>query len=441
MKHVFRMSWLLLLLATASSVVRAEAPNSKVPSALSDYVRRPEPDFAWKLASESATDDGTVYHLELTSQKWQDIVWKHALMVYEPRQIDHPGHMLLFVTGGSIGRKPGRDDVQRGLQLARLCGARVAVIHQVPNQPLMGGRKEDDLITETWLKFLKTGDPTWPLLFPMVKSAVKAMDALEQFVESQGGQKPDGFVITGASKRGWTSWLTPVAEKRIVGTAPIVIDTLNFTKQMKYQMARWGKYSEQIVDYTSKGLVRPSGEPKTPREKQLWRMMDPFTYRKQLTLPKLLIVGTNDRYWTVDAMNNYWDDLVGGKHVLQVPNAGHGLDGGVEHALTTLAVFFRHCAAGRQLPAFSWKYGNGNKRMTLSLSAGVAPVEARLWTASSRTEDFRESRWESKPLEGSDKNYTGTIPVPGSGHAALFGELRFKFESLSYSLTTQVFRD
>ena len=432
----------LLLLGwfSAVAVVAAEeSTNYPIPSALDDYVSRSEDVFAWKIADKRKLDEGILYDVDLTSQTWQGIVWKHVLRIHEPAKLDHPRHVLLFVTGGSIGRRPGNEDAAMGFNLAKLTGARVATLHQVPNQPLFDGRTEDDLITETWLRYLETGDANWPLLFPMVKSAVKAMDAVEAIARSQWNGSVDGFVITGASKRGWTSWLTPAADKRVIATAPIVIDVLNFRPQMKHQLDTWGEYSEQIHDYTSKGLIKEGDE--TPREIQLRHMMDPYGYRRRLALPKLLINGTNDPYWVVDAMKLYWDDLPGLKYVLQVPNAGHGLEGGRDLAFGTLAAFFRHAAAGTEPPKLAWTHSQPDGRLTLTVESSSKPKAARLWVAHSQDKDFRKSKWDSRPLAERDGRFVGTVARPDQGHVAFYCELQFDLDGLPYSLCTLVTRE
>jgi PhoPQ-activated pathogenicity-related protein len=193
-----------LCLFASTGIAEDNNAIANVPVEIYQYVDRAEPDFAWELKDTTQLGENKIYRLELTSQKWQDIVWKHNLIVYEPTNIVHKEHVMLFINGGgmdSVGKTPKIGDLAMGVALANFSGARIATLHQVPNQPLMGGKKEDDLITETWLKYLETGDATWPLLFPMTKSAVKAMDALEQFSEKQFQQEIKGFVITGASKR------------------------------------------------------------------------------------------------------------------------------------------------------------------------------------------------------------------------------------------------
>lgn len=425
----------------APQLVQAQPPTvvaEAVPTALADYVNLPDNSFAWKLNSKSELALGRIYDLELISQTWMDMPWKHVFMIYEPQKVVHQEHVLLFITGGSQQSKPNEESRQMGLMLATLTGARIAMLHQVPNQPLLGGRKEDDLITDTFLFYLATGDKRWPLLFPMVKSAVKAMDAVEQIAAQEWQQPVKGFVVTGASKRGWTTWLAAATDKRVVGIAPLVIDTLNFQKQMDHQIATWGKYSEQIEDYTRKGLVqRMHDEKRDP----LWKWVDPYTYRGQLGLPKLLVNGTNDRYWTVDALNNYWDDLPGTKYIRYVPNAGHNLKGGREGALTTLAVFFQHVASKKPLPVLKWEHTTVADGLQLKMKSDVAPTAVRLWVAASDTKDFRESEWKPQTLETKDGEFLGQVLKPKSGHVALYGELQYQSGLLEYSLSTQLRRE
>ncbi|WP_339735015.1 PhoPQ-activated protein PqaA family protein [uncultured Gimesia sp.] len=429
----------LLAITVGTSIFAAENSNvpastkeaREIPDAFFKYIQRDEPAYKWELHDSFSHEGVTAYPVELTSQTWQGMTWKHWLYIFEPDNIRINNKVLLFVTGGSNGSRPSEKRLHPAFLLAKTTGARVALLTQVPNQPLFDGKKEDDLITETWLRYLKTGDESWPLLFPMAKSAVKAMDAIQEIALEKRNTVIDGFVITGASKRGWTSWLTPVVDKRIIATAPIVIDTLNFREQMKHQIATWGKYSVQIIDYTSKGLIVEGEE--NQREKNLRRMMDPYTYRNHLKLPKLIINGTNDPYWVVDAMRFYWSDLVGPKYILQVPNAGHNLGEGVEYALQTIGAFFIHAATGKELPTMEW---DNSTDYELKLTCQSKPTQVRLWSAHSDNKDFRNSKWTSSEIN-SDKNvYLAKINKPEKGHIAYYLEAIYTINQIPYSLCT-----
>jgi predicted metalloprotease with PDZ domain/PhoPQ-activated pathogenicity-related protein len=421
------------LLAVLLSGLLHATCGQRAHAGLDDYVKKPDGAFAWVLAGKLDTPAGTIISVKLTSQVWQGITWKHDLTVYEPREIAFPDAMLLFITGGDNQSTPGDDDHKRGFGLAQLCGARVAVLRQVPNQPLLGGKSEDELIAETFVRYLETKNEDWPLLFPMVKSAVRAMDALQAWAKEHGRPAVSQFVVAGGSKRGWTTWLTGAVDDRVKAIAPMVIVMLNLGKQGPNQLEVWGAYSEQIHDYVERGLME---KVETPTGTNLWRMVDPFTYRDRLTKPKLLINGTNDRYWTQNALDFYWADLKGPKYLLEVPNAGHGLEVNRDWALSSLGAFFHAVVTDRTLPRLSWDRARGaDGDSTLTIHASPPPKTARIWTATSPTRDFRESRWEPSPLAPGE-TMTRHVPPPASGHVAYFGELEYQLDGVPYHLTT-----
>jgi PhoPQ-activated pathogenicity-related protein len=436
MRIAYVLPSLLLLITLDLSTAVAQDAATDIPTALQEYIAAKDDAFAWNIRGKDEKHGCVVYDIDLTSQEWQGITWKHAVSAFVPDGVRHTDIVLLFIMGGSNGNRPGEDDLAMGAKLASLAQMPVAMLYQVPNQPLLGDRKEDDLISETFLRYLATKDAKWPLLFPMAKSAVKAMDAIQEIAQQEHGASVERFVVTGGSKRGWTTWLSAVADDRVAGIAPIVIDTLNFRPQMKHQMETWGTYSEQIADYTSKGLVDVmEKQPEIP----LWRWVDPYTYRSELKLPKLLINGTNDRYWVIDALNLYWDDLVGPKHVFYVPNAGHGLDGGKEAALTTLAVFAQHVALGQSMPTLNWLHDDDGNRLRLSVRSDPAPKAVKLWVARSDDKDFRPDRWNASDVSANgDGAYVATVDKPATGHVAFFAEATYEFSPVDYRLSTQI---
>ena len=311
------------------------------------------------------------------------------------------------------------------------------MLHQVPNQPLLGGKTEDKLIAETFVRYLETKDEDWPFLFPMVKSAVRAMDAVQEMGEAERqARRHPKFVVAGASKRGWTTWLTGAVDKRVIAIAPMVIDTLNMKAQRAHSLEVWGKFSEQIDDYTSRGLTEKYDE---GDGKKLWMMVDPYSYRDRLTMPKLLINGTNDRYWTLDALNVYWDDLKGPKHVVYLPNAGHNLAVHRDYALNGVGALFRHAVANRPLPDLSWKHTDApDGRLRLEITSTVAPKSAQLWVATAPTRDFREAHWDSAPLPIEGTSIVAEIARPRTGYIALLGDLEYESEGLPFHLSTQI---
>ena len=242
---------------------------------------------------------------------------------------------------------------------------------QIPNQPLFGDRKEDDLIAHTFVEHLRTGDTTLPLLLPMTKGVVSAMDALQAFCATRLDREIERFVTLGASKRGWTSWLAAAVDPRVVATIPLVIDTLNIPEQMEHQIETWGEYSEQLADYESNGLLQDMD---APDRLALWQLVDPISYRDRLTAPKLSVIGTNDRYFALEAMNLYWDDLLPPKHVLYVPNSGHGVEDRAR-ALTGVAGYFRFVASGAALPAPEWTFETAGDRVRLTISSNGAATD------------------------------------------------------------------
>jgi PhoPQ-activated pathogenicity-related protein len=402
---------------------------------LTGYVTTDDPAYRWERLTHTDRHDGlTVYELALTSQVWQGTLWRHRLRVITPttRQ-PMPPLALLIISGSGDGAR----ELHEGALMARETGAPVAILHDIPNQPLFGDLVEDDLLAYTFVKFLETHDPTWPLLLPMVKGAVKAMDAVQAFLPHERQSHVSGFLISGASKRGWTAWLTPVVDARVKAIAPLVYDNLHLAQQLRHQRETWGHFSGQIAEYTERGLPQRllAGD---KGALALAAIVDPFTYRQRITVPKFIILGTNDRYWPLDALNLYYDALIGETYILYVPNAGHELGAGRAHALAGLTAFFQKSAGGLTFPKLTWQFNHEASTISLTLYADLQPRAVRVWIANSPTRDFRDATWEAFEMTPQPSGYVYTRDKPTEGAVALFGEAVYASGAGSFSLSTTV---
>ncbi|QVL32534.1 hypothetical protein KIH39_01040 [Telmatocola sphagniphila] len=408
---------------------------------LASYLKKPEPKYSWKLKSKTEVLIGTVYEIDMISQEWQGIVWDHTIAIIIPKNVKPTSTMLLFNTGGTFKVT----DAALALSLADKSKSPVAFLYGIPKQPLFDGLREDALISETFVRYLKSKDEDWPLLFPMVKSLIKAMDTVQAFAKEEWKFEVKSFLVSGASKRGWTSWLTGASgDPRVKAIAPLVIDMLNFSKQIPLQTASFGQPSEQIKDYTEKGLLNYA---QNPLGQKLWAMVDPYSYRDKVTIPKMLIHGTNDPYWPQEATNMYWNDLQGDKYLLYVPNAGHNLQQKTDdnprdlsRAVNSLAAYTRCIVYDKPMPKLNWEHKDGSKpgMYEVVVTSNVKPKAVRLWQVENATRDMRKSTWTESPINFSEGKSIGTVAAPQSGWKAFLAELEFEEEGNNFFLSTQL---
>ncbi|MBN1107794.1 MAG: PhoPQ-activated pathogenicity-like protein PqaA type [Bacteroidales bacterium] len=436
----FYLCFLVFTILMSGCSQKKEAVNPD--NALSHYLEKKDRTYSWELKETIEEDGFNTSILRLVSQEWRGIKWIHQLTIISPAEIT-TDCALLFIDGGSLKDgepkwKGSDNELLRVLAaLAVKNKAIVATIGQVPNQPLFDDLTEDELISFTLHNFRNDRDYTWPLLFPMTKSAVRAMDAVIEFAGKNNDHEINRFVVSGASKRGWTTWLTGAFDKRVTGVAPMVIDVLNMPVNLDYQKEVWGDYSIQIQDYVRLGLAQDLS---SPDGKDLAAMIDPYSYRKNLSMPKLIINGTNDEYWPVDAIKNYLDELPGEKFLYYEPNAGHDLGGG-EGALNTLSSFFYHEAYSHKHPVCSWEVSSDTLKSTLLINTTAVTVKANLWSCTSPDRDFRNDRFMSTEISNNDQTTLRLIVEhPESGYKAFYVELIFSDPAGgSFSQTTRMF--
>ena len=426
----------ILILSIAAAFLFAcqtkKAPEVQVTpeSALQSYLDNDDNSFKWEVQDSTQTEGARLYRIIFTSQTWRDTAWNHELTVIVPDSIKY-NDALLFITGGSISNsfQPNTHKWDESLtvgmsNLAKLNKAIVSIIWQVPNQPRYGGKTEDELISYTLHNFQNDSDYTWPLLFPMTKSAIRAMDAIQEFSANQLNSKVNQFVISGASKRGWTTWLTGAHDNRVKAIAPMVIDVLNMPVNIEYHKVTWGDYSIQIEDYVNLGIAQQVA---TPEGIKVVRMIDPYAYRKNLAMPKMILMGTNDEYWPVDAVKNYIDSIPGENYICYTPNAGHDL-GDKKTALGTLSAFFGTTISNGTYPKSDYSVTEENGKIRVKINATTDLLEdADMWSATSPDREFRDKTWNSVNLGKSNvSEFIHEVALPQTGFLAFYIDLKYK---------------
>lgn len=405
-------------------------------SALAQFVSNVDPEFAYSVIGSTPGDGYTVYLLNMTSQRWrteEEIspnLWNHWLTIVVPDVVlTDKAHLI--ITGGSMsGSPPDGDDLALFGPIALATGTPVAVLSQVPGQPLTAPdrpepMREDDLVAYTWKKAMETGDPTWAAYLPMTKAAVRGMDATEAFLGDVLGTSPTGFVVTGFSKRGATAWLTAAVDSRVEAVVPGVFNVLNMSQHIEDQFENYGSYAEAAGDYVDEEVLQ---EIRSPEGAFLTSIVDPLAYAEALTMPQYVLSATGDEFFVPDGSQLFIDELPGEATQRIIPNEGHSLEENLEVNLSALVAWYQAVLLDIPRPQISEEVqGDG----TLHVETDQAPLAALLWTATNAdTRDFRfdtiGAAWVPTPLEADeDGSYNVEVPEPADGYTAYLIEFAY----------------
>jgi len=455
-------------------------------TALDDYIKKADDSYSFNLDNTFVRSGYLRHDIDLTSQTWRvptevtqswkdpgddtQNQWDHKMTILQPEGVPSTTAILLIGGGSGPGSFISGSEELALAGSALLSNSVIVDLPMVPNQRLQFAgetftRTEDEIIAKTFKKFLAnspsdTNVDEWPLLLPMVKSAVSAMDATQAYMA--GLDEPvliDSFFIIGASKRGWTTWLTAAVEarpggpNRVSGIAPAVIDFLNIDESMRHHRKAYadvtdaitGGFSDQVEDYYFEGvldhIVPTEGGTISPRAQELLNIIDPYEYRDRLDLPKYILNGTGDEFFVSDSSQFYSSDLLGPTYLRYIPNAGHGLD---DSALPGALIFKAALDQGLKLPKFVWDIAEDGTSITVNTSTDDSLVEVMMWSATNPDKrDFRMNtfgpQWSSESLLEVEANeYMASVSMPATGATAYMVELTYNLGGQELKFTTDI---
>ena len=426
---------------------------ARSPTPLDDYVARPDPSFGWKLVGQITGPGYRAAVLELTSQTWLSFeevdrpVWKHWLTIVIPDTVRHDASFL-YITGGNNTDPAPTKVIGRFIKMAVETRSVVAQLEGVPNQPLIFADRpgeplvEDAIIAHQQVRFTKSRKAEQLVRLPMVKSGVAAMTAIQEFLRTDEGGKltVNRFVLSGGSKRGWTTWLVGALDKRVAAIMPIVINVLDPDATTRHHWQAMGYFSPALKDYVDHGLI--PGMIGHPGLRAIRRIEDPLSYRKRASMkvPKYIINAVGDEFFPPDATRFSWRLLPETKRLRMLPNSRHSTEG--TDIFDSMIAFYEAVVNGRTLPDYSWRV---RKDGAIVVRSTETPIAVNFWQGTNpKARDFRVDTigeaFTSTPLIARrDGAYVGNAPTPAQGFTAYFVELVYPSATrYPFKFTTEV---
>ena len=371
-------------------------------TSMSNYIESTKNEFSYDIQEVIYEENWTGYHIKMISGEWLDskkvdqVEWWHYVDIIIPKQTTSSTG-IMFIDGGQKSEDYFRLDAQ-SIRNAIKTEAVIVNVSNIPFQPLnflsseQDSFEEDDLIAFAWNKFLKQGakqkDVEWLPRFPMTRAIVRAMDLAQEIVLQNDIVVKD-FVVSGASKRGWTAWTTAAVDSRVKAVVPMVIDMLNLVPSFENHYRSYGEFSPAVQEYVNYNIQDWLG---TEEFKVLMSYIEPFSFIDKFTMPKYIINAGSDEFFSTDSWRFYYDKLPGEKIIRYVPNKNHSLDG--RYLTEDLVSYFYRVINDIEIPSLSWNLSDNKLIAELDYDG---EYDVSVWTA--KNDNGRDFRlWEEGEL-------------------------------------------
>ena len=421
---------------------QADPRSEYLQTDLDAYVHKDDASFNYVIEKVQEFDSYFVHSIRMNSQNFlqsKDVnktSWSHWLTVIEPKEVKAETALLVISSGDTNDPLPKAQDAL--IEIALASNSLVAELKAIPNQPLKFSdesfdRWEDAIIAYTWNKFFLTGESRWPARMAMTKSAIAAMDTIQAVFKRNN---VNSFVVTGASKRGWTTWTAAATDNRVIAIIPLVIDMLNIKPSFEHHWQAYGFWAPAIQDYVDMNTMDWWG---SPEAEMLFKLVDPYSYKDRYQFPKYIINAAGDEFFIPTSSQFYYDQLPGEKHIRYVPNVGHNLNG--SYIVEAIASFYISILNSSPRPEYSWNF---LKNGQIEFTSDNQPSEVKLWWADNpSSRDFRldviGKSWKSKSIKiNAEGKYISSIDKPEEGWRAYFVEAIYGSNSLPFIITSEV---
>ena len=421
---------------------QADPRSEYLQTDLDAYVHKDDASFNYVIEKVQEFDGYFVHSIRMNSQNFlqsKDVnktSWSHWLTVIEPKEVKAETALLVISSGDTNDPLPKAQDAL--IEIALASNSLVAELKAIPNQPLKFSdesfdRWEDAIIAYTWNKFFLTGETRWPARMAMTKSAIAAMDTIQVVFKRNN---VNSFVVTGASKRGWTTWTAAATDNRVIAIIPLVIDMLNIKPSFEHHWQAYGFWAPAIQDYVDMNTMDWWG---SPEAEALFKLVDPYSYKDRYQFPKYIINAAGDEFFIPTSSQFYYDQLPGEKHIRYVPNVGHSLNG--SYIIEAIASFYISILNSSPRPEYSWNFLENGQ---IEFTSDNQPSEVKLWWADNpSSRDFRldviGKSWKSKSIKiNAEGKYISSIDKPEEGWRAYFVEAIYGSNPLPFIITSEV---